>query len=94
MTAKEIITSAEQNGFEQGYNMDLYYHTEEDIEQMLKEYTKVKCQELLEIVAEKAKTKTIYESNDQPSSSFRDYEYNVVDKDSILNAVDLNSFIS
>lgn len=64
-----------------------------DIEKAMQEYAKMKCKELLDIVVDKAKTKTIYESNDQPSSSFGDYEYDVVDKDSILNAVDLDSFI-
>lgn len=66
---------------------------EHDCNELMIEYARIKCQELLEIVAEKAKTKTIYESNDQPSSSFGDYEYEVIDKDSIISAVDLNKFI-
>ena len=64
-----------------------------EIQDAMREFARIKCQELLEIVVEKAKTKTVYESNDQPSSSFGDYEYSVVDKDSVLKAVDLNEFI-
>ena len=64
-----------------------------DVQKAMMEYAKLKCKELLQIVAEKAKTKTIYESNDQPSSSFPDFEYQVVDKNSILNAVDLKEFL-
>jgi len=76
---------------------DVYEETvcfSKDVQKAMKEYARLKCKELLEIVAKKAKTKTVYEANDQPSSSFGDYEYEVVDKDSILNAVDLEEFCS
>ena len=54
-------------------------------EKLMQEYAKLKCQELLEIVAEKAEVKEYFELN---------YEWTyTVDKDSILNAVDLDSFI-
>lgn len=44
----------------------------------MKEYTKMKCKELLEVVAEKAK--------------IRDFGY-TVSRDSIINAVNLDEFI-
>ncbi len=47
-------------------------------ENLMQEYAKLKCKELLEIVAEKAQV--------------TDYGY-AVSKDSILNVVDLDSFI-
>lgn len=87
MRAEEVLKKKKRLGLH-----DFYYEDEEIIVSM-REYAKLKCQELLEIVAEKAEIKTIYESNDQPSSSFGDYEYEVVDKDSILNAVDLDKFL-
>lgn len=66
-------------------NMDVIL--EEQVK-VAKEYAKEKCKELLEIVVEKAKVTTIWEGN--TSSEYVDYD---VDKDSILNAVDLNTFI-
>ena len=51
------------------------------MEEVIKDYAKLKCKELLEIVAEKAEVNVI---------NYNDYE---VDKDSVLNAVDLNEFI-
>lgn len=56
------------------------------IEKAIKDYSKTKCQKLLEIVAEKANIKT-----ENPGEI---NEILVIDKDSILNAVDLNEFIS
>jgi len=91
MKAEELL---EQLLEEYHYDKDAIMVSTAFLDMFAKEYARLKCKELLEIVAEKAKTKTIYEINDQPSSSFGDYEYDVVDKDTILNAVDLNSFIS
>ncbi len=89
MTAEEILeewlSQTDQTNLKEGH----YFV----IKEAMKEFAELKCKELLEIVVQKAETKTIYESNDQPSSSFGDYEYDVVDKDSILNAVDLKEFI-
>ena len=82
MTAKEILNKDESG-----------IYNEQDILKAMKEYAELKCKELLQTVAEKAKTKTVYESDGQPSSSFPDFEYEVVDKNSILNAVDLKEFI-
>lgn len=56
----------------------------QEIESTLIGFAKLKCEELLKIVAEKAEVAQC-ENNDY-------YEYEV-DKDSILNAVDLNEFI-
>jgi hypothetical protein len=50
----------------------------EDIEQAMQKYAKLKCKQLLDIVAEKAQV--------------TDYGY-AVSKDSVLNAVDLDKFI-
>jgi hypothetical protein len=75
------------------------------IEKAMKEYTELKCKELLEIVAEKAKIKTEKKSQygkyrkwqkvkDDEEFDLFDYEMrNSVDKDSILNSVDLKEFI-
>lgn len=51
-----------------------------DVESLIRKYTKMKCKELLEIVVEKAK---IYDSK---------YDGFHVDKNSILNAIDLETF--
>ena len=67
-----------------------------EFEEAMKEYAKMKCKELLEIVAEKAKIRDedgdVYE---QPKGFYCNGElYETwVDKDSILNAVNLNEFI-
>lgn len=45
-----------------------------------KEYARLKCEELIKIVAEKAEVE-------------HDWNTSYVDRDSILNAVDLNEFI-
>ena len=63
---------------------DVYY--EDDVKNAMQEYAKLKCQELLGIVVEKALVKTV----DIPSGL--KIKTTVVDEDSILNAVDLESF--
>ncbi len=57
------------------------------IKQAMKEFAEIKCKELLEIVAEKAEIKTV------TIPSGLNIKTCVVDKDSILNAVDLKEFI-
>lgn len=57
----------------------------DDVQVAMQEYAKLKCQELLEIVVDKAKTK-----KNGNSGSWFDAS---IDKDSILNCVDLGSFI-
>lgn len=90
MTAKEIISNKEQSGFECGYASDVYYHTKKDIEEMLQEYAKIKCAELLEIVAEKAETREMFINGS--SGGWYD-KVGKVNKDSILNSVNLETFI-
>jgi hypothetical protein len=62
---------------------DVFY--EDDVIKAMKEYAKIKCQELLEIVVEKARLTS--------ENSGEINERRVVDKDSILSAVDLEQFI-
>lgn len=57
-----------------------------EFSEVLREFAKLKCQELLEIVAEKAETKKEY------LDPFLKPDI-IIDKNSILNAVDLNEFI-
>ena len=61
---------------------DVYY--EDDVKNAMQEYAKLKCQELLDIVVEQVTVKTKYKGL-LNNSIF-------IDKDSILNAVDLESF--
>ena len=92
MTAKSILeeglSQTDQTNLKQGH----YFV----IEEAMKEYAKMKCKELLEIVAEKTKIKDedgdVYE---QPKGFYCNGElYETwVDKDSILNAVNLDEFI-
>ena len=56
-----------------------------EIQDAMREFARIKCQELLEIVVEKAKTK----KEDFGGMQY----YDVIDKDSILKAVDLSKFI-
>ncbi len=73
MTAEEIRINFYNEGDSRAYDQDELY--------LMKEYAKLKCEELLEIVAEKAESYVIGGLVSQ------------VDKNSILNAVDLDEFI-
>ena len=73
-TAEEYLT---QNTIEA---CDLHFRTKVVDVWTTKEYARMKCKELLEIVAEKARI------------DFDEYWEAIVDKDSILNAVDLETF--
>ena len=79
MTAEDLL-------HEQYFNIVLdireTYLTDSDITSAMKEYARLKCEELLKIVAEKAQ---VY-ADEGGYSEF-------VDEDSILNAIDLNEFI-
>ncbi|WP_396180278.1 hypothetical protein [Flavobacterium sp.] len=81
MTAEEILeewlSQTDQTNLKEGH----YFV----IKEVMKEFAELKCKELLEIVAEKAKTE-----KSGNSGSWYDAR---VDKDSILNAVDLKEFI-
>jgi hypothetical protein len=85
MKVEEFITNKE---VEKGY---LLADTTEDLKNLvdiLKEFAELKCKELLEIVAEKAKIKEVNYEDEMEWVN-----YTIVDKDSILNAVDLKEFI-
>ena len=58
----------------------------EEFAKAMQEYTRIKCKELLEIVAEKAEVKTVSIPNGLNIKTC------VVDKDSILNVIDLEKF--
>ena len=62
-----------------------------DIEDVVSEYAKLKCQELLLLVADKAKVIGEVEQNSDFNYVTPD-DIIIVDKDSILNAVELDSF--
>lgn len=66
---------------------------EVNIIEVIQEYAKMKCKELLEIVAEKAMIDTEWEFTTGISEGYSKklIGYNI-DKDSILNAVDLETF--
>lgn len=91
MTAEDILNKQNCNGYVQGEVFgDFYYETSEIIDAM-KEYARLKCEELLKIVAEKAKASIEYTYSGNVGE-YRD-EWAIINKDSILNAVDLNEFI-
>jgi hypothetical protein len=76
----------------QRFNLDVtrdcYIKTQKDIVKSMQEYAKEKCKELLEILIEKAEVKTVTIPNGLNIKTC------AVNRDSILNAVDLDSFIS
>jgi len=84
MTAEEVLLSKQH-----GTNEEWITFTE--VEEAMKEYAELKCRKLLEIVAEKAKANVLYDWSGNTGSEYCN-EYAVVDKDSILNAVDLKEF--
>lgn len=81
MTAKEFLEEREM------YNPD--------IEDVVLEYTKLKCQELLEIVTDKVRIVEDGDIDNPYEEYFLDLGGSLrVNKDSILNAVDLEKFCS
>jgi hypothetical protein len=86
--------TAEQK-FEKFFNSFPRYGTtlaedwKKEIVELSKDFTEQKCKELLEIVAKNAKQKTIFGSYGDPQNS----HLIIIDKDSILNAVNLKEFI-
>ena len=68
-------------------------YNEQDIIHAMLGFAKLKCQELLEIVAEKAKVIGEVEQNSDFNYVTPD-DIIIVDKDSLDNVVDLNSFCS
>ena len=91
-----FLTEDVNQHFNLDVTRDCYVKTQKDIVKSMKEYTTLKCKELLEIVAKKAKVKNedgkVYQ---QPHIFYCNGEEHkiFVDKDSLLNAVDLDSFI-
>lgn len=92
MTAKETI---DHNFFFGKESL----HT--DVTNVMKEYTKQKCQELLEIVAEKANIRHTFTSAiDGKTTHSYDKIFSTensmftIDKDFLVNAVDLEKFCS
>ena len=90
MTAKETL--------ENTFDLDkyktaggVYHQTEEAVIGAMQEYAKIKCKELLEIAADKAETKELFVNG--TNGDWYD-KVGKVDKDSILNVVDLESFCS
>ncbi len=84
MTAERILQENYSTKPDIDHPYKLYW--KEDVVNAMIEFAELKCQELLEIVAEKAKTKT-----DDFGGSFRGDV--IIDRDSILNAVNLKEFI-
>jgi hypothetical protein len=102
MTAKQILVRNRvflTEDVNQQFNLDVtgdcYIKTQKDIVKSMQEYAKEKCKELLEIVAKKAR---IIEDGDI-DNPYEEYPLDLggsvrVDKDSILNAIDLETFCS
>lgn len=71
---------------------DLNKETYEAAILAIQEYAKLKCKELLEIVAEKSLIKDIYPK--YTLDKYGDIMYFAIDKDSILNVINLDEFIT
>jgi hypothetical protein len=94
MTAKEILVKNgvfQTEDVNQRFNLDVtrdcYIKTQKDIVKSMQEYAMEKCKDLLEILINKAEVKTVTIPNGLNIKTC------VVDRDSMLNAVDLNEFI-
>jgi len=82
MTVEELLKDKLEEYY---YDEDTIMVTTAFLDMFAKEFAKEKCKELLEIVAEKVVATVAF----SPGQPVRGY----VKKDSILNAVDLDSFI-
>ena len=101
-TAKQFIHRKQQEHFKK---FGVYADTNSKIAEFMLEFTRIKCQDLLEIVADKAeigmKKKSNYGSH-RKWQKVKEGEVDLfafevqyfVDKDSILKAVDLEKFCS
>lgn len=99
MTVQDILVKNKvfkEVGVDINFNLqvtrDCYIHTQRQIEKAMQEYARLKCQELLLLVADKAKVIGEVEQNSDFNYVTPD-DIIIVDKDSIFNAVDLNKFI-
>jgi len=89
MTAEDFLQEHLEISYFYNDKYDKMCCLSNDVQKAMKEYAKLKCQELLLLVAEKAKVTTIWEGT--IGSEYVDYD---VDRDSIINAVDLETFCS
>lgn len=80
MTAREVLYNQDCSGYVQGEVFGESFYEVEDIVKAMEEYAKIKCEELLNIVAEEIIKVPVKEGY-------------YIDKNSILNAVDLNKFL-
>ena len=107
MTVQDILVKNKvfkEVGVDINFNLqvtrDCYIHTQRQIEKAMQEYARLKCQELLLLVAEKANIRHTFTSAiDGKTTHSYDKIFSAensmftIDKDYILNAVDLDSFI-
>ena len=104
MVAEEVLVNNgvfQQIGTNINFNLDLtrdcYIGTQKAIKKSMLEFAKIKVEEALEIAAEKAKikTETKYKGRETPKvlGSYTIKHATIVDKDSILNAINLDEFI-
>lgn len=87
MTAEEYLLDNNEEVFGKHGDTSQF----EEVAEAMKEYARLKCEELIKIVAEKAKANIEYTYSGNVGE-YRD-EWAIVNKDSILNAVDLEEFI-
>lgn len=88
MTAEEIL----KKHLDGWWKAQIGHHPHiENVLEAMKEYAKLKCEELLKIVVENVKTENIYPK--YVLNEFDEFEHIIVNKESILNAVDLDEFI-
>ena len=99
MTAREILEKQDCSGYCQGEVFGDFYYEENEIILAMQEYAKERCKELLERVAEKTNMRHTFTSAiDGKTTHFNDKLFVVensmftIDKDSILNVVDLEKF--
>lgn len=94
MTAEEILEQT-FNLYEYRMVGGVYNQTEEVVLEAMREYARLKCKELLEIVAEKVRIVEDGDIDNPYEEYFLDLGGSLrVNKDSILNAVDLEDFCS
>lgn len=97
MTAEDCLQESLKISYFYNDKYDRMCCFSDDVQVAMQEYAKIKCQELLLLVAEKAMIDTEWEFITSESNALENYSKRMVnykiDKDSILNAVDLNSFI-
>lgn len=100
MTAEEYLQDSLKISHFYNDRYDMMCCFSDDVQLAIQEYAKLKCQELLKIVVDKAKVKnTLYYSGRDNIDIAFDFYSELdgrfeVDKDSILNSVNLDDFIN